>query len=162
MLEQNATAGLSRGQFLKKMGLNGASLMAFYCIGTTMSSCTKKDEPTPNNPNTGGNGNGNTKIDFTLDLNSNDFKALKTDGEFVIKDSIIIVNSADKFVALAKACTHEGTTVNFRKATADFRCPNHGAEFNLDGTVKKSPAPSALKVYKTELLDSNNKLRVFE
>lgn len=160
MKKENSTEELSRGQFLKQLGLSGASLMAFYCIGTTMSSCTsKKDEPAPVNP---GSGSGSGKLDFTLDLTSADFKALKTEGEFVIKDSVIIVNSADKFVALSKACTHEGTTIAYRKATTDFRCPNHGAEFNLDGTVKKSPAPSALKVFKTELQDNGNKLRVFE
>lgn len=150
---------ISRGQFLKQLGLSGASLMAFYCLGTSLTGCSSKDaDPAPITPG----GNGNTKLDFVLDLTTNDFKALKTEGEFVIKDALIIVNSAGAFVALSKACTHEGTAITYRKGTNDFRCPNHGSEFKIDGTVQKSPASSSLKVYKTEVQDSGNKLRVFE
>ena len=151
----------SRGQFLKQLGLSGASLMAIYCIGTTMTSCSsKKDDPAPVIP-PAATGNP-TKIDFVLDLTTNDLKKLKTAGEFAIKDAIIIVNSAGSYVALSKACTHEGTTIGYRKDSNDFACPNHGAEFKIDGTVKKSPASASLKIYKTEVLDSGNKLRVFE
>lgn len=161
-LEIEKKVELSRGQFLKQLGLNGASLMAFYCIGTTMTACSKNEaDPAPITTGTG-NPPASTKVDFVLDLTTNDFKVLKTEGEFVIKDALIIVNSAGTFVALSKVCTHEGTTVTYRKATNDLRCPNHGSEFKIDGTVQKSPAGTSLKVYKTEVQDSGNKLRVFE
>ncbi len=155
----------TRGQFLKQLGLSGASLMAVYCMGTLSSCSSKADDPAPA---TGGTGNTTNKIDVTIDLNTNDFKGLKTDGEFAVKDNIIIANSGGKFVALSKVCTHEGTTIAYRSANADFRCPNHGATFNTDGTVKGGPngnaasTISALKVFKTETLDSGNKLRIFE
>ncbi len=154
------TGELSRGQFLKQLGLSSATLMAFYCMGT-LSSCSseKQDDPKPANPVTGGN---NTKIDFTLDLNNADFKGLKTDGEFVIKDSLIVFNTGGNYFALEKACTHAGTTVTFRKATTDVWCSNHGSVFGIDGKVKNGPATDALRIYKTETLDSGNKLRVFE
>jgi cytochrome b6-f complex iron-sulfur subunit len=157
--EKLESGEISRGQFLKQLGLSSATMMAFYCMGT-LSSCSskKEDDPTPVNPG----GGTNTKLNITLDLMSNDFKALKTDGEFVIKDSLIIFNSGDKYFALAKACTHQGTTVGFRKAQNDVFCSNHSSAFGTDGTVKNGPATVALKSYKTEVLDSGNKLRVFE
>jgi cytochrome b6-f complex iron-sulfur subunit len=151
---------LTRGQFLKQLGLNGATLMAIYCMGT-LSSCSKKVDPAPIvtppvviPP---------TKIDFVLDLTSTDFKSLKTEGEFVIKDTIIIANAkGGKYVALTKECTHQGSAVAYRSANDDFKCPLHGSEFNTDGSVKGGPATAALKIYKTEVQDSGNKLRVFE
>jgi cytochrome b6-f complex iron-sulfur subunit len=152
---------LSRGQFLKQLGLSGASLMAFYCLGTSLTSCSSKEaDPTPVNPGTGNPGT--TKLDFVLDLTTDTYKGLKTTGNFVIKDALIIVNNAGSYVALAKACTHEGTTVEYRKASNDFLCPNHGSVFAIDGAVTKSPATTKLKVYSTETQDSGNKLRVFE
>ncbi len=158
MEKQKIEEGLSRAKFLKELGLSTATLMAFYCMSTGLSSCSKKDDPAPATPVTPGT----TKLDFTLDLTSNDFKALKTDGEFVIKDNLIIANAAGVYVALSKVCTHEGTTIGYRKAENDFRCPNHGSVFNTSGAVKNGPATSSLKVYKTETLESGNKLRVFE
>lgn len=159
------TDSFSRHQFIKQLGFGGASLMAFYCMGT-LSSCSKSEaDPTPT-PASGGNNN--AKIDVTLDLTTNDFKGLKTDGEFAVKDNIIIANTGGKYAAISKVCTHEGTTITYRKANTDFRCPNHGATFNTDGTVKGGPngsmasTISALKVFKTEVLDSGNKLRIFE
>lgn len=164
-LKKKLEAGeISRGQFLKQLGLSSATLMAFYCMGTGLSACSKADDPAPVNP---GGGN-SSKIDFTLDLTTNDFKELKNDGGFAIKDSIIIANVAGKYAAISKACSHEGTTIAFRAANADFRCPNHGAVYATDGVVKIGPnggsasSTSALKAYKTETLDSGNKLRVFE
>ena len=61
-------------------------------------------------------------------------------------------------VALSKICTHEGATIEFRAGQNDFLCSNHGSQFNLDGSVKLSPAESALQVFKTEL--SGNSLTV--
>ena len=89
-----------------------------------------------------------------------DFKKLKTDGEFVYVADIIIANAKGTFVALSKVCTHQGTTIDFRSATGDFKCPNHGSEFRTDGTVKKDPATTALKVYKTESTNSGNSLKI--
>jgi cytochrome b6-f complex iron-sulfur subunit len=155
---------LSRGQFLKQLGLSSGALMAFYCLGT-VTACTKDDEPaasgTTTNPNTTGTNTTTTKVDFTLDLTTNDYKKLKTEGEFVYKDDIIIANvKGGKFVALSKACTHAGTTVQYRAKEDDFWCSNHGSEFGHDGKVEKSPATTGLKVFKTEL--TGDKLRISE
>ncbi|MCU0325620.1 MAG: Rieske (2Fe-2S) protein [Spirosomaceae bacterium] len=157
---------LSRGQFLKQLGLSSGALMAFYCLGTVTACTSSNEEPSPTGTNNSGNntgGNTSTKVDFTLDLTTADFSKLKTEGNYVYKDKIIVANiKGGTFVALSKACTHEGTDVQYRLSQNDFFCPNHGSEFSTTGAVEKSPAAKALTLYKTELDSSGNKLRVFE
>ncbi|GHB55737.1 QcrA and Rieske domain-containing protein [Persicitalea jodogahamensis] len=160
--EQNT---VSRGAFLRSMGLSTSALMAFYCMGTTLSSCsTKDDDPTPTPPGGSAAVTGTTTgggINFNVDLTSDDFKKLKTTGEFsIIGDTIVIATANKNYVALSKACTHQGTTVNYRSASTDILCPNHGSEFKLDGTVQKGPATSPLTVFKTTLSADGNSLNV--
>ncbi len=161
---------LSRGQFLRQLGLSTGALMAFYCMGTGLTACSSSDDGDPN-PNPGpGPGPGTStaikgttsgaNIDFTIDLTHADFSKLKTNGEFGYVSNIIVVNAGGTYVALSKLCTHEGSTIAYRSATNDFKCPNHGSEFNLDGSVKLSPATNSLTVYKTEIQNSGNTLRV--
>jgi cytochrome b6-f complex iron-sulfur subunit len=164
------TSQLNRGQFLKQLGLNSAALMSFYCLGTGLTSCSKNDsEPTPIIGNTVGGTNGVPSgvtgstsgiIDFTIDLTNANFSKLKTQGEFAYVDGIIIANAKGVFVALSKACTHQSTTINFRSGTNDFFCPTHGSQFKIDGTVQAGPAAQSLTVFKTELLNNNNSLKI--
>jgi cytochrome b6-f complex iron-sulfur subunit len=159
---------ISRGAFIKELGLSSAALMAFYCMGTTMTGCTNStDDPAPVNPttpSTGLTGNANRAngvIDFTLDLNSDTYKTLKTEGKFVIVGDVIVANAkGNKMVALSKACTHQGTTVEYRLGDDDFFCSNHGSLFNTNGSVKKAPAASPLTVYTTMLSANGNSLVV--
>lgn len=164
------TSQLSRGQFLKQLGMSSAALMSFYCLGTGLTSCSSSsDSPTPTpaptpsngtNTNTGVTGTTSGAIDFTIDLTHADFKKLKTEGEFTYVADIIIANAKGTFIALSKACTHQGTTINYRSGTNDFFCPNHGSQFKTDGSVQKDPATKALTVFKTELLNNNNSLKI--
>lgn len=151
---------VSRGEFLRGLGLSSAALMAFYCMGT-LTSCTsnKADDPTPNpNPNPNPNP-GSTTVDFTVDLTAE----LKANGDFIYKGNVIVIRAKNgSFIALSKVCTHEGTTVDYRKINDDILCPNHGSGFSLTGAVTTGPATLPLKVYKTELKNSNTQLRVFE
>ncbi len=162
---------LSRGQFLRQLGMSSAALMSFYCLGTTMTACTSASDdptptptPTPNPPSgstdTGITGSTSGSIDFTIDLTHKDFKKLKTEGEFTYVADIIIANAKGTVVALSKVCTHEGTTIDFRSGTGDFKCPNHGSEFTSTGTVQKDPAVKALKAYKVESINSGNSLKI--
>lgn len=161
---------LSRGQFLRQLGLSSAALMSFYCLGTSLTACSSSsDDPTPTtntnnntntNTNTGITGTTTGAVDFTIDLTHKDYTKLKTEGEFVYVADIIIANAKGTFVALAKACTHQGTTINYRSGTNDFFCPNHGSEFKTTGAVQKSPATTALKVYKAETTNSGNSLKI--
>lgn len=158
------TSQLSRGQFLKQLGMSSAALMSFYCLGTGLTSCSSESEdPAPTtgtNTATGITGSTSGTINFTIDLTNTNFAKLKTAGEFVYVADIIIANAKGTFVALSKVCTHQGTTINYRSGTNDFLCPNHGSQFKTDGMVQKSPATKALAVYKTEVLNSGNSLKI--
>lgn len=167
MKADTTTEQMKRGEFLRSLGLSSAALMSFYCLGTTMTACSSKDDPAPatggtTTPGTG-TGAGTGKTDFTLDLTTADFSKLKTDGGFVYRDSIIVARvKGGTYVALAKACTHQGTDVQYRLTQDDFWCSNHGSEFATNGTVEKGPAGQSLKVYKTTLSTDGNKLQVTE
>ena len=165
-MEVQEKRSLKRGEFLRSLGLSTSALMAFYCLGTTLSSCTKDDGPTPIPTPPGGSaavtgttiGNG---IDFNVDLNSKDYTDLKTEGKFaIIGDTIVIAAANKKYVALSKACTHQGTTVDYRASSMDIKCPYHGSEFKLDGSVQKGPAASPLTVFKTTLSANGDSLNV--
>lgn len=161
---------LSRGQFLKQLGLSSAALMSFYCLGTTMTACTNNsDDPTPTPNTTTPTGNTDTgitgtakgtSIDFTIDLTNTNFKKLRTEGEYLYVEDIIIANAKGVFVAISKICTHQGSTIDYRSGTNDFKCPNHGSEYKLDGTVQKDPATKALTMYKTALSSDGNSLKI--
>ncbi len=169
-METKEKETLKRGEFLRSLGLSTSALMAFYCLGTTMSSCTK-DSPDPMAPPAPGGGappaggvTGKTSgsgIDFNVDLTSDAYKELKTEGKFkVIGDTIVIATANNKYVALSKACTHQGNTVEYRSATNDILCPVHKSEFKLDGGVQKGPAASPLTVFTTTLSANGNSLNV--
>ena len=150
----------SRSQFLKTLGLSTKALMAVYCLGA-VSACSSDDSVEPDNNNSGNNNtNGNAStgitgttsgstIDFTIDLKNNSYSKLTTDGEFAVIGAVIVANAGGNYIALSKSCTHEGTALVYRKDQKDFYCGNHGSEFGVDGSVEKSPATSALKVFKT-------------
>ncbi len=160
---------LSRGQFLKELGMSSAALMSFYCLGTSLTACSSKSSdpspttttPTTTTPvDTGITGTTSGTVDFTVDLTHKDFVKLKTEGEYAYAGDIIIANAKGTFVAISKVCTHEGTTIVFRGTNNDFRCPNHGSEFTTDGKVQKSPATTGLKVYKAATVNNGNSLKV--
>jgi cytochrome b6-f complex iron-sulfur subunit len=148
---------MKRGQFLKELGLSSSALLAFYCMGTTMTACsTGSDDPAPTTPttSTGLTGNADSSkgaVSFTLDLTNSNYSTLKTAGNFVIVDSLIVANAKGTIVALSKACTHQGTTVSYRSAQNDFFCSNHGSEFSTTGAVEIGPATKALTVYQAQL-----------
>jgi menaquinol-cytochrome c reductase iron-sulfur subunit len=46
-----------------------------------------------------------------------------------------VVNDAGRIRAFSSVCTHMGCTLHFREEWQDFRCPCHGASFNLEGRL---------------------------
>jgi cytochrome b6-f complex iron-sulfur subunit len=159
----------SRGAFLKNLGLSTSALMAFYCIGTTLTSCgSKDDDPSPGGSGTGDGISGTTtgnNINFTIDLKHNTYASLKTAGAFrVIGDVLVALAGSGSYVALSKTCTHEGTTLAFRSSSNDLFCSNHGSEFTTTGSVKKGPNTgdtiAALKAFKATLSGDGNTLTI--
>jgi cytochrome b6-f complex iron-sulfur subunit len=99
-------------------------------------------------------------IDFTLDLTAPENTALLNAGGSLGKNGTIIARiQGDEFVALRRACTHEGTDVNYQSSKKNFRCPNHGSEFSTTGAVQIGPATRPLTMYNTELM--GDQLHVF-
>ena len=78
----------------------------------------------------------------------------------MVGDVIVARTKAGNFIALAKACTHEGTTINFVADDNKFRCPNHGSEFSTTGAVLSAPASSPLKQYTATFDSASNKVAI--
>lgn len=150
---------MKRSEFIRSLSLGSSAVMALYCMGT-LTSCTK-EEPMPSSSSSTTAGSGG-KIDFTIDLSLSANSALLTNGGFLYFDNIIVVRSmTGSFIALSKVCTHQGTTVEYKTATDDIYCSNHGSRYELTGKVKQSPAQAPLTQYKTTVL-SSLKVRIFE
>ncbi|AKD53650.1 QcrA and Rieske domain-containing protein [Spirosoma radiotolerans] len=173
MKSNPTTDQMKRGEFLRSLGMSSAALMAFYCMGTTLTSCSKSnDDPAPATPGTGtgtttGTGlTGNADsakgaINYTLDLTDTNYSKLKTAGQYAIVGSTLVAKvKGGNFIALSKVCTHEGTTVQYRSDSDDIYCSNHGSEFTTTGAVKVGPAAKALTQYKTALSTDGNSLTV--
>lgn len=131
---------MDRRTFIQELKLPVLATCAI-CLGA----CAKDDSLTPGG-NTGGNqGGGNVTNSFKVDLT----KELLAIGSFVFNDKIIVVrlasgNVPDSFVALQRACTHQGTDVNWNASKNEFVCPNHGARFNTSGQNIGGQSTSAL------------------
>ncbi|CAG5012780.1 hypothetical protein DYBT9275_05246 [Dyadobacter sp. CECT 9275] len=169
-MENTSRETMKRGEFLRSLGLSTSTLMAFYCMGTTLTSCgSSSDDPDPA-PGTG-SGTGLTgtttgsAVNFTVDLTNSTYAKLKTAGEYkIIGDVLVAFTSGSAYVALAKACTHQQTELQYRSTTNDLFCSNHQSVFKITGAVDKGPSTgdtiTALKVYKITLSADGNTLTV--
>jgi cytochrome b6-f complex iron-sulfur subunit len=141
---------MDRKEFLAQLGLSSAAIFAGACLA----GCSKDD---------GGSGGGVTppaNVDFTINLADSANAALNTAGGFIYQSGIIIARTlSDTYLAVAQACTHEGTTVVWQSGNNRFFCPNHGSTFSTTGAVTNGPAGSALRRYNTSLTGTN--LRIF-
>ncbi len=145
---------MDRKEFLSLLGLTVGGGVAISCLG----GCTKESGVTPGGGSSGGGGG--SSVDFTLDLNANENAVLKNNGGFLVKSGVIVARTTGGvYIAVAAACTHQGTTIQYEGNNSRFLCPNHGSTFSESGGVLNGPASTALKQYKTELSGTN--LRVF-
>ena len=162
---------LNRAEFLRSLGMSSAALMAFYCMGTGLTACSKGGDdpvPSPNPTGTGFTGNSDTSkgaINFTLDLTSSSYSKLKTAGQYAIVGSLIVAKvKSGSVVALSKTCTHQGVEVQYRSGQDDFYCSpsvgGHGSEYSPTGAVEVGPATTALTQYKASLSTDGNTLTV--
>lgn len=135
---------INRKDFLSQVGLGTAALLVPLCMGG-ISSCQKKDvSPT-------------LKVDFTVDTATG---ALSINGGSLVQSGVVVARTkTGAFIAVAAACTHEGTTVDYMANSNSFYCSNHGATFNYGGGVTGGPTSQNLTKYNTSL--SGTKLRVF-
>jgi cytochrome b6-f complex iron-sulfur subunit len=142
MNTENQAEKINRHEFLRKLGLGGASLMAVYC-GVTMSSCKNEEGVTTTTPK-----------NLTFDINtvgSNGTLLKNKGGYFVDTANNIVVahTNVDTYVTVTLVCTHEGQR-QVRYSTNGFMCTAHSATFDNAGK-NLSVAPSPLKTYVTSL-----------
>ncbi len=62
-----------------------------------------------------------------------------------IKEGVIYFRDRDGLHILSGRCTHLGCIVEFDEKSGIFKCPCHGSEYALDGSVIKGPARKRLK-----------------
>ena len=142
---------MNRMEFLKSIGLKGASLFAVYCAASGLSSCVNESMD-PTNP-TGGTGN-----ELILDLNSAAYSKLNTVGNYVVVSGIVIARvSASSFAAVTQVCSHEGRRQVVFNA-GEFYCAAHGARFDTAGKGLNSTGSRGLKTYATVLDGTNLKV----
>jgi len=135
---------INRMEFLKSLGLKGASLFAVYCAASGLSSCVNESMD-PTNP-TGGSGN-----ELILDLNSAAYSKLNTVGNYVVVSGVVIARvSASAFAAVTQVCSHEGQRKVVFNA-GEFYCPVHGARFDTAGKGLNANGSRGLKTYATTL-----------
>lgn len=131
---------MNRMEFLKSLGLKGASLFAVYCAASGLSSCVNESMD-PTNP-TGVTGN-----ELILDLNSAAYSKLNTPGNYVVVSGIVIARvSATAFAAVTQVCSHEGRKQVVFNA-GEFYCAAHGARFDTAGKGLNSTGSRGLKTY---------------
>ncbi|MDR6564000.1 MULTISPECIES: Rieske (2Fe-2S) protein [unclassified Arcicella] len=163
---------MERKEFLSLVGVSVGAIILQNC----MTSCKNDSTPTPANTggNTGGNNGGGTTtgitgnnlkangtIDFTIDLSSASFADLKTNGKAIVSGDVIVARTkTGTYIAVAKACTHEGTTISFEPDNNRFNCPNHGSNFDLTGKVLNGPAVSPLTQFAAVFDSTKNTIKV--
>jgi cytochrome b6-f complex iron-sulfur subunit len=165
---------MERKEFLNLVGMSVGAIILQNC----MSGCTKASDPVPVTPPVSGGGNvggGNTTvvgltgnnqlskgaIDFTIDLTSTTFGDLKTNGKALVSGDVIIARTKNgDFLVVEKACTHQGTTIDFKSDTTSFSCSNHGSTFDEGGKVTNGPATVALKKYSSTFDSAKNTVKI--
>ena len=131
---------MNRMEFLKSLGLKGASLFAVYCAASGLSSCVNESMD-PTNP-TGVTGN-----ELILDLTLAAYTKLNTVGNYVIVSGIVIARvSTSTFAAVTQVCSHEGQRKVVYNA-GEFFCPAHDARFNTAGKGLNANGSRGLKTY---------------
>ena len=144
---------MNRMEFLKSLGLKGASLFAVYCAASGLSSCVNESMD-PTNP-TGVTGN-----ELILDLTSAAYTKLNTVGNYVVVSGIVIARvSTSAFAAVTQVCSHEGRRQVVFNA-GEFYCAAHGARFDTAGKGLNSTGSRGLKTYVTLLEGTTLKVTV--
>lgn len=138
---------IKRHEFLKSLGLKGASLLAVYCGASTLSSCTNESVSPA------------SSVDFTLDLTNTAYSKLNTAGNYVIYNGVVVARvSSTTFAAVTQVCSHENKA-NVIYSGGGFYCTQHGATFSTTGVGTNANGSKGIKAYQTTLSGTN--LRVF-
>lgn len=140
---------MERKTFLKSLGAGAAFAITFPCL----QGCSKDEGPSavPSG------------VDFTIDLDSAEGSGLSQNGDFILKNEVVVVKNLEgEFVAASQICSHQQTDqVRFiTDGGGIFHCFTHGSEFSQDGTPLNQITSNPLKIFNTSL--DGNILRVFD
>jgi cytochrome b6-f complex iron-sulfur subunit len=129
---------MERKVFIKKFAMGSSLLLTTPLL---FNACSDGNDDVLDDVNNPGGG-------VKVDLNNQNFSALKTVGGYAYTGDIIVIRTTETaYIALSKICTHEGCTVGYNKDTNQLPCPCHGSVFTATGSVVTGPAQSNLKVY---------------
>ena len=141
-----------RKEFLRTLGAGAAFALTFPCMQGCSSDGNDLDmKPIP------------TGVDFTVDLDSAEGTGLQNNGDFILKNDVVVVkNLQGNYIAASQICSHQQTDqVRFIDDDGGiFHCFTHGSEFSQNGTPLNAITNNPLKIFNTEL--SGTILRVFE
>ena len=69
---------------------------------------------------------------------------------------VAVIRHEGKVYACTTVCTHKRGVLNIAPDGDSFKCPNHGATFDIEGNVTKGPAKKSLIRYAISLDDSGH------
>ncbi len=143
---------MERKAFLRSIGAGAAFALVFPCLnGCSGDGDSEGGEPIP------------TGVDFTVDLSGPDGAALANNGDFIIRNDVVVArNLQGEFVAASRICSHEQNPgVSFVGTLGGiFVCDVHGSRFDQAGTPLNDITRNPLKIFQTDL--QGDLLRVFE
>lgn len=90
------------------------------------------------------NGNGDLLV---VDLTDAQNSSLLSEGGFIIRNNVIIINSGGNYTALSSVCTHSACQVTYNASNNNLPCPCHGSLFSISGSVLNGPADAPLETY---------------
>ena len=142
---------MDRKAFLRSLGAGAAFALTFPCLNGCSGDSSGGGEEVP------------TGVDFTIDLSGPDGAALQNNGDFIIRNDVVVARNLDgDFVAASRICSHEQNPgVSFVEAEGGiFECYVHGSRFAQDGTPLNSITQNPLKTFRVSL--DGDLLRIFE
>ena len=131
--EDDQPATLGRRQFLSASLMAAAAAALAACSATGMTDATS--------PSSVG-----------LSVKVSDYATLANVGGVALINAsgspiAVVRTGTSTFVALSRVCPHQGSTVN--AVTGGFLCPNHGAQFDQNGTWTGGQRTSNMRAYST-------------
>lgn len=123
--------GIDRRQFL--------TISAYAAAAAALAACAAGSDST-------------APTSLSATLNVSDFAALATVGGVATTNLngtpiAIVRTGASTFITLSRVCPHQGSTVN--ATSTGFKCPNHGATFDKNGTWTGGQRTSSMHAYAT-------------
>ncbi|MFZ9767926.1 MAG: Rieske 2Fe-2S domain-containing protein [Candidatus Limnocylindrus sp.] len=101
---------------------------------TPAASATASPSPTPSVPA------GDTAISGASGLTAGQALNFSAGGT-----AAVLIKDGSTYRAFERACTHQGTSVDWQAGSGDFLCPSHGARFSATGQVTMGPANTPLR-----------------